>query len=360
MTRDKKQKVFKLVLAILFSGALISMFAPFLIPILLGAIFAFALEPIVSAVTDKRGYRKTFIILLLASMIIVIAVPVFLSIYKVYFHLQQLSKDGWQDSKMLANAIHMKEQLVELARRTLNSLNLADRLDMDALTDNLLSRAGTAVTAVSTAAVTQVPDFILTTLVFCVVVFFFLSESGKIKASLLKTNLLKPKDMEALISLVQKSSYNTLVSTLLIGIVQASIVAIGGAVTGVGDFVIVFVITFCVSFIPVIGAAPVAFVLAGVAFLNGNTTAGIILLVVCGVAGTIDNILRPILVSSSENDIHPLVALVGIIGAILVFGFPGLILGPVILGIAVKVIPVLFQNSEFDLKLSSSDDHDSK
>lgn len=360
MTRDKKQRIFKLILAFSISGALILMFAPFVIPILLGAIFALALEPTVSRVTHKRGYRKTFIVGLLVAMVLVIAVPVLLSIYKIYFYIQEISRAGLANSKMYANILQLKDQLVIYAHDILTSLNLADRLDMGALSDNLLSRSGSAVAAVSTAAVTQVPEFLLTTVIFCIVVFFFLSESRQIKEAILKTNLLKKSDLDTLTLLLQRSSYTTLVSTLVIGVVQASIVAIGGAATGIGDFVIVFVLTFFVSFIPVIGAAPVAFILSAVAFLEGNTTAGIILLIICGVAGSIDNILRPILVSGAEDDIHPLVALVAIIGAIIIFGFPGLILGPVILGVAVKVIPTLFKGSEFDVKLPDSDAYSEK
>lgn len=360
MTKDKKQKIVKIILAVSILGAFILMFAPFLIPILLAAIFAFALEPIVDRATDKRGYRKPFIASLIIGMLVLIALPILLAIYKVYFYIQEISKDGLQNSKMYANALQFKDQAVTWVHSTLESVGMSQRLDMGALSDNLLSRAGSATATVSTSLVTQVPDFILSTVIFCIVLYFFLSESRSIKQAVLKTNLIKLKDMENLVGLLQRSSYNTLISTLVIGVVQATIVALGGTIMGVGDFMIVFVVTFFVSFIPVIGAAPVAFLLATIAALNGNLTSGVILLVVCAIAGTIDNILRPILVSSSEGDLHPLIALVAVIGAIIIFGFPGLLLGPVILGVAIKVIPALFEDSEFDLKLMENDALDKK
>lgn len=119
------------------------------------------------------------------------------------------------------------------------------------------------------------------------------------------------------------------------------IVAVGASLFGFYEFFLIFVITFTLSFIPVIGAAPMSFVLAITAFIMGNSGNGIGLLVVTLIAGSIDNIIKPYVVSSKEAGIHPIIALMGIIGAIFVFGLPGLLLGPLLLQLGTELLPRL-------------------
>lgn len=356
MTKDKKQKIFKLVLALSILGAFIIMFAPFLVPIVLAGIFSFAFEPIVTKLTAKRPvYRKPLIVGILTVLILFILTPILMAIYKIYFYVQEITKVGFQNTPVYANLIQLKQQATAYINNMLASLNLTESFDLQTLTGNVFSQVGNLGAGFSATLVTQVPEFILATFIFCVSVYYFLSQSTQIKSIALQTNLLKKKDLEHLVGLLQTSSYNTLVSTFVIGVIQASIVSLASVAVGIGDFAVVFVVTFFCSFIPVIGAGPVAFVLAIVAFSSNEGGHGIVLLIVSVVAGTIDNILRPFLVSSSEGDIHPLVALVAIIGAIIIFGFPGLLLGPVILGVAIKMIPVLFTDPQLEVKVMETD-----
>jgi predicted PurR-regulated permease PerM len=118
----------------------------------------------------------------------------------------------------------------------------------------------------------------------------------------------------------------------------------------IGDFMVVFVVTFFVSFIPVIGAGPVALVLALYKLLLGDYGDAIGLGVVGIIAGTVDNLVRPYLISSNEGDLHPIVSLLAIIGALVIFGMPGLLLGPVIASVAVKIIPTLYAGPTVDAK----------
>ena len=57
--------------------------------------------------------------------------------------------------------------------------------------------------------------------------------------------------------------------------------------------------------------------LAIAAFIMGNSGNGIGLLVITVIAGSIDNIIKPYMVSSKEAGTHPIIALIGIIGAII-------------------------------------------
>jgi predicted PurR-regulated permease PerM len=66
-------------------------------------------------------------------------------------------------------------------------------------------------------------------------------------------------------------------------------------------------------------------------FYESGTLAGVLVLIwSLGVVGTIDNFLRPYLISQGTR-LPLLLIFVGVIGGLLAFGFLGLFLGPVIL-----------------------------
>ena len=126
--------------------------------------------------------------------------------------------------------------------------------------------------------------------------------------------------------------------------------ALGSSIFGFHEFFLIFVVTFILSFIPVIGAAPVSFVLAITAFVIGQSGNGIGLLVVTGIAGSIDNIIKPYVFSAREEGAHPIMSLIGIIGSIIVFGLPGLLLGPLLLQLGTELLPKLFEKASAAIK----------
>src|SRR5215469_15422318 len=92
------------------------------------------------------------------------------------------------------------------------------------------------------------------------------------------------------------------------------------------------------AFLPVLGT-PVIWIPAGVGqILDGNTGRGIGLLVYSSIVVlNIDNFVRPKLVSS-QTKVHPLLILIGVLGGLKIFGFIGMLLGPLILALLVALI----------------------
>ena len=74
--------------------------------------------------------------------------------------------------------------------------------------------------------------------------------------------------------------------------------------------------------------------------LEGNWIQGFIL-VLWGmlVVGTVDNLLRPILVGNRLHQ-HTLLVFISLVGGLMLFGSSGLILGPVVLAITLFLISI--------------------
>ena len=120
---------------------------------------------------------------------------------------------------------------------------------------------------------------------------------------------------------------------LLTAIVQGALAGLGYWVAGLGSPVMLGIITALFALIPF--ATPIAWGSAGAwLLLQGETGAAIgVWLWGAAVVSQIDNVLRPIFISSI-GDIPFLLVLFGVLGGILAFGLVGLFAGPVVLAVA--------------------------
>jgi predicted PurR-regulated permease PerM len=82
-----------------------------------------------------------------------------------------------------------------------------------------------------------------------------------------------------------------------------------------------------------IGPLPVLLAAVGWLFWQGDTTWAIVLLAASVVVGTIDNVIRPVLIRLGA-DLPMLLILAGVIGGLFAFGLVGIFVGPVVLAVA--------------------------
>ena len=132
----------------------------------------------------------------------------------------------------------------------------------------------------------------------------------------------------------------TIKGTLIIGIIQGALGGIGFAVAGIGSAVFWGALMAILSVLPGIGSALVW--VPGVIYLllTGNMVAGLLLAAWCaGVVGTIDNVLRPILVGR-DTEMPDLLILLATLGGLGLFGATGLVLGPVLAALFMTVLAI--------------------
>lgn len=350
MAMERKQ-VFKFCLSLLFLGGFTLLFVPFYAEILLAAVCAFAMEPALGRWLQPRHLRwRTSVAIILIVMFFVIATPILIVCYKIYAAMVQVSKVGIQNTEIYQKFTEFKDHILGFVGRLAARVGLEDQMHLSALSEDNIGRIANTSLGVVTGLVSQIPIILLSIFVFCAALYFFLAEAAVLKKIFQRQNLLQHHEAERLIEVLQRASQSTVVASVVIGVLQASIVSLGALLTKSGDFTIVFVVTFFASFVPVIGAGPVALLLGAYQLLMGNVAPAIIMGIVAIVAGTTDNLVRPYLISSSEGDLHPIVSLLAIIGALVIFGMPGLLLGPVIASVAVKIIPTLYAPVTVDAK----------
>jgi len=333
----ERQKIFRWILILLSGLACLLLFVPFLKEILLAAFFAFALSPLTRYLRTKGFFsRRGWIGVTLIGLILAIILPIALLFYSTYGLLLDLSSEGFQQSDFYSDLVQSKTVAIQWVNDLLDAINLREKVDLTAMTNHFLSGIGTKIVSFSTSLASQLPDLVLSLFIFGCALYLFLAEGRKIQNLLSENQLLPELELDRLIPSIQKSCYATLVGSILVGGVQGLSVGVGSFVLGSKHVFLISLFTFVSSFIPVLGAAPVALFLGFVSLVKGNYVIAIGYVIVAIFAGTIDNIIRPWLVRGEQN-IHSIVMLFAIIGGIVALGLPGLFLGPMFISVAVDI-----------------------
>ncbi|WP_130834920.1 AI-2E family transporter YdiK [[Erwinia] mediterraneensis] len=121
-------------------------------------------------------------------------------------------------------------------------------------------------------------------------------------------------------------------------LVQGVLGGIGLALSGIpyATLLTVLMILFCLV---QLGPLPVLIPAIIWLYWSGDTTWGTILLVWSCVVGTLDNVLRPVLIRMGA-DLPMILILSGVIGGLVAFGMIGLFIGPVVLAVSYRLVSV--------------------
>ncbi len=203
-----------------------------------------------------------------------------------------------------------------------------------------LQKAGGVATGLVQRFLADLPGLLLSTIVILFTVFFLLIDGRRALQFVRENSFFNPSTTEKIISVTHSLCYSTVVATIAAGIVQTTLLAIACAVTGTPNILLISLVTFIFSFLPMVGTAPVTIFLALQAFLTGEPTNGFIFVVFMFAIGVSDNVVRPYVLRGGA-DVHPLVGFVAAFGGLEAMGFYGLFIGPVIAGLFFHLLPLV-------------------
>lgn len=342
----KWSQVFKCIIIVVLALSVFILLTPFLLPLTLGGILCVVIFPLYMKLISKKWSPALSAITSLLVFCLAFAIPTTLMVLKgakVTTEFVQQTFSSKQPTENLAPADQKSIQKIEnLAEKTADKFGI-DIPNPTTVFNKIYNSVGAFALTALTDFFTNIPDFVVAFFIALLTMYFGLVEHQKIVAIVKRYSFLSHKNAERLIENIILSCRSVIVSNVLTGAIQSAIVATGAHFTKTGNFFVVGFFTFVCSFIPVVGAAPVAYALGAYALVSKETTAGIIMMVIGTVAGISDNIIRPMMLSGS-GEVHPLWSLLGVLGGIILFGLPGLFIGPLILAVASSCLPIYVQD----------------
>lgn len=127
---------------------------------------------------------------------------------------------------------------------------------------------------------------------------------------------------------------------LVIAALQGTLGGLAFAITGIPSAIFWGVVIAFASLIPVVGSALIWIPGALALGLSGHWGKAVLVLAICGgVAGTVDNFIRPLLLRNRTR-LNELLLFISVLGGLEVFGLLGLVIGPTVVAAAMAVFRV--------------------
>ena len=172
------------------------------------------------------------------------------------------------------------------------------------------------------------------------ILYFMLTSTRDLEYWLYRNIPLKDENLQLIGSELRKLVVSNALGIPLTAILQGIVAFLGYWFLGTDDLGFWFVFTCIAAMIPFVGAALAYVPVAILFFAAGNNTNGIIMLVYgFGVVGSVDNIFRFAL-QKKMGDVHPLITVFGVIAGLNLFGFIGLIFGPILIAMFILLIRI--------------------
>lgn len=332
--RGWMQLLFGTGLALLF----FYMMAPFLMPLLLGAVAALLCYPFFRRLSTKlpRGLAALLVTL---GLVVLFLLPLTGLLYAGAYRVVRMvgrssvleagAVDDWLASAPMQKLLHLIQRFTPA--------------DPQWLTDQAIDLGRTLVGNLSIlfgTFLSSMPGFLLAFAVIVLSAYFFLVDGESFLKFLARLSPLSKERSEQLFSAFEKSCSGVVFGLFLSSGAQALIAGILFQICRLPNPIFAATGTFIMGMVPVLGSAPIWIGATVYLFLTHQIAFGILMLLGGVGISTIDNVIRSY-VLKGQGQMHPLLALVSVFGAVNLFGAAGIFVGPVIAAVFVSFLRIV-------------------
>lgn len=315
------------------------MMAPFLVPFLLGAVCAILSYPAYE-LFKRHMPRHLSAFLTTLAITLGILIPVILMIYSSVYRVLNMLK-----RLRILHEGQSVESLVELPfiRQLIAGISRwipIDREWMQAQALDFLQLVVEKLTGIIGNFLTSMPSLLIGISIVVLSTYFFLTDGAKFLRFLVSLSPLKLERSVELYGTFERSCRGVVLGLFMSGVVQGVLMSILFLITGLPDAVFIFFVTIIAGMIPLVGSAPIWIGAVVYHAVQNNFGFALVMLIGGILVSTSDNIVRPV-VMKGQAEMHPLLALVSVFGAINLFGPTGIFLGPVIAAVFLSFLKIL-------------------
>ena len=196
---------------------------------------------------------------------------------------------------------------------------------------NIADKAQAWLLAVGSATTAVVGQLIFGGFVMAVSIYFFLLDGPSIIRTLMRLSPLDDRYERELIDEFDQISRAVVLATLLSAIAQGILAGVGYWIAGLPSVFLLTMVTMVMALVPFVGATAVWLPACLWLYVYEERTWPAILLAIYGAAivSTADNFIKP-WVLQGRSKLHPLLALLSVLGGVQTLGPIGILVGPMI------------------------------
>ncbi|MBU1198617.1 MAG: AI-2E family transporter [Nanoarchaeota archaeon] len=303
---------------------------PFFTYIFLGLILTIALHPLYRWFTQRIKHEKTSSIIVIILILIILIIP-------SYFIITALVKQsiGLINSFNAASIETINNYVINI---------LGPRADLVANFNNVILAIRDFILKSAPSIAGSVAEMTLGIFIMFFIMYYGFVEGNNWFKQLRIIIPFKKKHGEKLVHEIKNVTQAVIYGQIFISILQGLLGGIGFFIVGIPNPVFWGFIMTILAFLPVIGTGFIWAPAAIIEIANSNYLGGIFLLIYgFFIVSGVDNILRPKIISG-KGRIHPIVALIGVLGGLKVFGFLGIIIGPLIAALFITLVGFYYED----------------
>lgn len=326
---SKPRVAFLLGLAIGVTVLFYWLISDFILAVLMAAIFAALVHPLNRRLTAALRGRKSAasgITVLLCLVLVIVPLVLFLGVLVGEAVNISESAGDWV-SKQMEQKESLQKQIEadpDLARLVPYQDKIMEKAGQ------LATKAGSFVAKGFAASAKGTAEFFLMLFVLLYSMFYFLVEGKSILDGVLRFTPLSEKDKAHLLGTFTSVGRATLKGTFVIGIVQGGLAGLAFWVAGIKGALFWGAVMTVLSIIPGVGTALIWVPAVIYLVLSQKIGAAVGVGLWCAlVVGTVDNVLRPLLVGK-DTQMPDLLVMLTTLGGLALFGPAGIIIGPII------------------------------
>ena len=336
MNQDMVNKSVIVLLLISISALFFTMIEQFLMAMFLAGLFSALARPVYSRLeVTFNGHRHMASITTLLLMIVVVLIPLMLLVGIIVAQAIDVGQSV---------APWIKQNFDHPDKLTVYLQQLPFYEYLEPYRELILDKAGKIVGSISSFIVAGLSsvtlgtaNFLFMAFVFLYTMYFFQMDGARLIRKILYYLPLGNDDESLMLEKFTSVTRATLKGTFLIGILQGGLAGIAFAIAGIDNAVFWGTVMAVLSIIPSVGSALVWAPASAILIIQGSVISGVGLLIFCGlVVGSLDNVLRPMLVGK-DTRMHELMIFFGTLGGIMMFGIAGIFIGPLIASLFVTI-----------------------
>jgi predicted PurR-regulated permease PerM len=333
------QRVLFFGLLLLFGYLLYLIFSPFLVPLTWAVLLVIVFFPVHQRVRDRipQTNRAALVTTLLLTLLIVVpALAVMGAFTAQAVELVQWAQLEWREGRVPFRQVFERfptERLLNL----LAEYNI-DEEQVNQFVNKELEELGRFIAAQAGRLVRNAFIFLFDLFIMLLAAFYLFRDGGGLLERFRRALPLEAGVREGLFYIAHTVLYASVMSGLVVAAVQGALGGLLFWLLGIGAPVLWGIVMAFLSLLPLVGAWLV-WVPAGVYLLLQAQYLKAIILFAVGalVISTIDNVLRPVLVSG-RTQMNGLLVFISILGGVAAFGLLGILLGPILVALGATVI----------------------
>ena len=275
--------------------------------------------------TQKKKIRKSVTaIILLIEAILCFLVPLSLAVWLLISKLQTVNVDT-------ATFVDTITNLADWIRR---------KTEYDLLSKENISSIASILPGIGQFLMGGISSFAVNLFVLVFVLYFMLIGGTKMEQYIYELLPFSDSNKKHVMNEINMIVRSNAIGIPLLAVIQGAIATLGYYLFDAPSALLFGFLTCFATVIPIVGTTLVWFPLAAYMAISGDWPHAIGLLLYCGLIVTnIDNLIRFIL-QKKMADTHPLITIFGVVIGLSLFGFMGVIFGPLLISIFILCVNI--------------------